>query len=47
MLQLAAMPDVDISKLDHSKFRKISLDVAPLPDGCEDPVTTWKRPTEQ
>ncbi|KAK4703793.1 ubiquitin-like domain-containing CTD phosphatase 1, partial [Phenoliferia sp. Uapishka_3] len=44
MLQLAAMPDVDMSKLDHSRFRKLD---APLPEGVEDPVKNWKRPTEE
>ncbi|KAL8283726.1 hypothetical protein RQP46_005521 [Phenoliferia psychrophenolica] len=43
MLQLANMPDVNISKMDHSRFRKLD---APLPDGVEDPVKEWKRPTE-
>lgn len=44
MLQLAAMPNVNISKLDHSRFRKLD---APLPDGVEDPVANWKRPVDE
>ncbi|KAM0756613.1 HAD-superfamily subfamily IIID h [Meredithblackwellia eburnea MCA 4105] len=40
MIQIANMPDVDFSKLDHSRFRKLD---APLPEGTEDP-TSWKRP---
>ncbi|KAK4698225.1 ubiquitin-like domain-containing CTD phosphatase 1, partial [Phenoliferia sp. Uapishka_3] len=40
LLQIEAMPDVNISQLDHSGFRMLS---SPLPGGVADPVKTWKR----